>query len=264
MAAPDERGFTSAPVQRLRSLLSRRATREEAGAFVVEGVRAVADALGTGATLEVVFAAPEADHRCPELLEAARARQIPVERLAAGVTERVSDTVTPQPVLAVARIPHHTLAELADTSLLVVLADVREPGNAGTIVRSAEAAGASAVVFCRGSVDPWAPKVVRASAGAVLHLPIVQGGDAGEVLEVLAQREVRRLGTTARGGVVYDEVDWSPPTALVFGNEAWGLPEPVADRLDGTVTIPIAGRTESLNVAMAASILLFEATRGRR
>ncbi|HVM41629.1 MAG TPA: RNA methyltransferase, partial [Acidimicrobiia bacterium] len=143
----------------------------------------------------------------------------------------------------------------------VVLVDVREPGNAGTIVRGAEAAGATAVVFCRGSADPFAPKVVRASAGALFHVPVVVGGEPGEVLDVLAQRGVRRLGTAVNAGVSYTELDWTVPTAIVVGNEAWGLP-PTAP-VDAMVTIPMPGRSESLNVAMATAILLFEAARQR-
>ena len=186
-----------------------------------------------------------------------------VHRLAPGVLERVADTATPQPVLAVARRPVLGLDDLAGADLLVVGVDVRDPGNAGTLVRSAEAAGAQGVVFCRGSVDVTNPKTVRASAGALFHVPVVEGGDPQEVLGVLGDRGLVRIGAAARGGEQPDRVDFTRPVALVLGNEAWGLPEPVMAALDGVVTIPMPGRAESLNLGMAASILLYEACRQR-
>lgn len=230
---------------------------------MVEGVRGVRTALTAGAPLDVVYVSPGAEERCPDVLDACVRRGIRVAPLAPGVMDRVADTVTPQPVLAVARMPTVASEEI-DPSLVVVLVDVREPGNAGTILRSAEAAGASAVIFCRGSVDPYAPKVVRASAGALFHVPVVKGARPSEVLGVLARRGVRRVGTAARGGLDYEQADWSPPCALVLGNEAWGLPREIEDAVDDWVTIPMVGRSESLNVAMAASVLLFEARRHRR
>lgn len=255
-------GRSNPKVRRLRRLLDRRSDRHAEGVFVVEGPHAVGEAMAAGAAIEAVYAAPEAPERVPDVLHAAEAAGVPVEWLAPGVMERIADTVNPQPVLAVVHIPDVALDDV-DVSLVVVLADVREPGNAGTIVRGAEAAGATAVVFCRGSVDPFAPKVVRASAGGLFHIPIVMGGEPGEVLEVLAQRGTRCLGTAVDRGEQYHDVDWSRPTTLVLGNEAWGLPGEVGRYLETTVTIPMPGRSESLNVAMAASVLLFEAARQR-
>lgn len=231
---------------------------------VVEGARALAVALEAGAGVEALYVAPGGRESHADLVERASARGAPVRDLAPGVVETVASTVTPQPLLAVVRQPRATLDDLALDGVLVVLADVREPGNAGTVARAAEAAGASAVIFCAGSADPWSPKVVRSSAGALFEVPVVRAGDPEEVLDVLAQRGVRCLGTQARGGEPYDRVDWSPPMALVLGNEARGLGESVTRRVDGWVTIPMAGRADSLNVAMAASVLLFEAARQRQ
>lgn len=256
--------FTSGRVKRLRALLRARAERAETGLLVVEGTRAIEEAFDAGATVEALYAAPEASRRCPGLLERAAEAGVVVEWLAEGVAERVSDTVTPQPLFAVAASPVIDLRSLAADDLLVVLVGVREPGNAGTLVRSAEAAGASAVVFCRGSVDPSAPKVVRAAAGALFHLPVVRGEDPREVLDVLAERGVRRLATSARSGEAYDLVDWGERSALVLGNEARGLPAELDEALDGWVTIPHEGRSGSINVAMAGSVVLFEAARQRR
>lgn len=263
MASGAPLGFRSRPVQRLRRLLARRDERDAAQAFLVEGVRGVEAALAAGADVEAVFVAPGARARCPRVFELAAARGVPVTALAEGVMERVADAVTPQPVMAVVGMAPVDLHELRGSTLVVVLVDVRDPGNAGTIVRSARAAGASAVVFCRGSADVYGPKVVRAAAGALFSVPVVRGGDALEVLDVLGQMGLRRLGATARGGESYDRADLARPTALVLGNEASGLGHDLEARLDGRVTIPMQAGAESLNVAMAATVLVFEAQRQR-
>ncbi|MBI2169485.1 MAG: RNA methyltransferase [Actinobacteria bacterium] len=229
--------------------------------LVIEGVRGVAAAFDAGAAVEQMLVEPDAP---ADLVRQAVACGADVVTVTPGVVERLSDTMTPQGVIAVARAPDRVLTTLSDLSLAVVLADVRDPGNAGTIVRAAEGAGASAVIFCRGSADAFAPKVVRAAAGAIFHVPVVRGDHPGEVLDVLAERGVRRLGTVAEGGEPYDHVDWSVPSALVLGNEAWGVPTDAARGVDAWVTIPLHGRSESINVAMAASVLLFEASRHAR
>jgi TrmH family RNA methyltransferase len=175
----------------------------------------------------------------------------------------VTDTVSPQPVLAVAAQADVPLAELEGAEPLVVCVDVRDPGNLGTVLRTAEAAGAAGVICCDGTVDVYNPKCVRASAGSVFHVRLVAGGDPVEVLERVRTWGVRRLGTAARVGTPYHEVDFKAPGALVVGNEAHGLPESVAGAIDEWVTIPMAGRAESLNVGMATAVLCFEAARQR-
>jgi TrmH family RNA methyltransferase len=250
-------------VRRLRRLLNQRSARRDEEAFVVEGRNVVEAALDAAADVEALYAAPEADTVCGDLLGRAGAAGLAVFRLAPGTLERISDTVTPQPVLAVARRKAPPLASLSGADLVVVGVDVRDPGNAGTLLRSAEAAGAGGVVFCRGSVDVTNPKTVRASAGALFHVPVVEGGEPQEVLRVLGELGLRRIGATAHGGARPDRTDFIRPVALVFGNEAWGLPPEVEADLDEQVTIPLAGRAESLNLGMAASVLLFEARRQR-
>lgn len=256
-------GPRSAPVRRLRKLTSDRSARDAEGVLVLEGPHAVAAALDAGAPFESLYVGSDCDVRGLELVDLALDRGIRVTRLAAGVAEKVTDTVTPQPLVAVAPRPAHALDDVSDAGLVIVLAAVREPGNAGTIVRSAEAGGAAAVIFCQGTADPWSPKVVRATAGALFHVPVVKAGRPEEVLEVLAQQGRRRLGTDASRGRSYDDLDWSSPAALVLGNEAWGVPAEITSSIDEWVRIPMSGRSESLNVAMAASILVFEAQRRR-
>jgi RNA methyltransferase, TrmH family len=141
---------------------------------------------------------------------------------------------------------------------------VRDPGNAGTLLRSAEAAGAGAVLFCDGSVDPYGPKCVRASAGSVFRVAVTRSGGAVEALACLASAGLATLATVARGARSYDQVDLADPVALVLGNEAHGLPGDVGVRVERAVSIPMVGRTESLNVGMAGTILCFESLRQRR
>lgn len=256
-------GPRHAAVRELRRLLRDRAERERSGRFVLEGPLLLDAALDRGIEVDAVYAGPECDS--VEVLGRARAAGITVHHLAAGVAERVGSTVTPQAVFATAPLRRggaEALDALPECPLVVVAALVADPGNAGTLARSAEAADADAVVFGAGSVDAYNPKVVRASAGAILGVPIVEGVSAVQILETLGERGLRRLGAVASGGAALDTVDLTGPVALVVGHEARGLAPELP--LDGHVTIPMAGRAESLNVAMAATVLVFDAARQRR
>jgi len=256
-------------VQRLRRLVARRSARDAEGVFVIEGPKLLAEALRAGVVPESVYVDPAGvggGDGLTELLDRVFAAGGRLYELEAGVLAKVAGTVTPQPVLAVVPRVEVTVDELCqrDPTLVVVCVDVRDPGNAGTVLRSAEASGASGVICCDGSVDVFNPKTVRASAGSIFHLPVVASGSVAEVLDRLGRAGLRRVGAVARGGDPYWEVDLVAPTALVLGNEARGLPEAAAGLLDGSLTIPMAGRAESLNVGMAAAVVCFEAARQRR
>lgn len=262
MSTPGALGARHPEVDRLRRLLRRRSDRAAEGAFVIEGPKLLAEALATGAPLEAVYLGdPDAADLGGIDLGGV---DVPVRVLQRGVLERIADTVTPQPVLAVCRTLDVPLADVLSATFVVVCVDLQDPGNAGTILRSAEAAGAGAVVLAGASVDPFNPKAVRASAGSLFHVPLVRHGDAAEVLDALGARGLARLGTVASGGDALDGCDLTGPVAIVLGNEAHGLPAAAGARLDGHLTIPMAGRSESLNVGMAASVLCFEVARQRR
>ena len=233
---------------------------------MVEGPKLLVSALEAGAEIEAVFVGADESGPAPAVADAigrARDRGVRVYELGAGVVEKVADTATPQPLLAVVRTPQATLRDLETATFVVVCVDVRDPGNAGAVIRSADAAGADGVVCCAGTVDPFNPKTVRASAGSVLHLPVVAGGEPTDVLDALAGTGMRALAAVAHGGTPYTDVDLLGPLALVFGNEASGLPDEIGGRLAAEVTIPMAGRAESLNVSMAAAVLCFEVHRAR-
>jgi TrmH family RNA methyltransferase len=246
-------------VRELRRLLRSPRARDESDRFVIEGPRVLAAALVHGVELDCVFvAASDAEL---DVVARCAARGVTVRVLAPGVAERLGDTVTPQGVFARA-VLRRARPDALDGADFVLVADrVSDPGNAGTLVRSAAAAGVGGISFGAGSVDAYNPKVVRATAGAVFAVPIVEGSPTVEILERLGAGGLRRIGAVARGGTPLDEVDLGGAVALVVGHEVHGLgPVP----LDERVTIPMAEGSESLNVAMAATVLCFEAARQRR
>ena len=250
-------------LQRLRRLSRRRSARTDEGAFVLDGPTLLADALAAGVEVDEVVAEPG----CPEaLLADAAAAGATVRRAAEGALARAVDTVTPHSVAAVARLRDVPASDglAAAGALALVLVGVSDPGNAGTLLRSAEASGAGAVVFCDSSVDPFGPKCVRSSAGSVLRLAVTREGSSADALAACAAQGRRTVATVVRGGDSYDTIDLAGPVALVLGNEAHGLPPDAAAAVDEAVTIPMAGRAESLNVAMAGTVLCFEALRQRR
>lgn len=180
----------------------------------------------------------------------------PVHSLAAGVAERISATETPPGVFAVVRTRVDSPSMLDGVALVVVADRLNDPGNLGTVLRSAEAAGVDAVAVTPGTVDHLNPKVVRASAGALFHVPVVEGS-LGDV----RRAGLRLVGTSSHRGTPHTDVDWSGRVAVVLGNETHGLPDDT--EVDEWVQIEHAGRAESLNVAMAATVLCFEARRAR-
>jgi len=181
----------------------------------------------------------------------------PTRQLAAGVAERVSATETPPGLFAVVRSQLAGPDVLAGAGLVVVADGIADPGNLGTILRSAEAAGVGVVVLTPGTVDPFNPKVVRASAGSLFHVPVVAAG-----LADVGAAGMRLLGTSSHRGTPHDDVDWTGRVAIVLGSEAHGLPDDAP--VDEWVRIAHAGRAESLNVAMAATVLCFHAAAARR
>jgi RNA methyltransferase, TrmH family len=200
-----------------------------------------------------------------EMSAEAAAAGIDAVEVSSQVLSVLTETVTPQGAVAVVESPDVSLEELpANPQTVLVLAGVSDPGNAGTLVRTAAAAGADAVVFAENSVDPLNPKVVRASAAALFLVPLVREGEVADVGSALRSRGCALLGAAASGRNVFTELDLTRPSAIFVGNEAGGLPPAVLDLMDETVAIPMPGRTESLNAGIAGSILLFEALRQRR
>ncbi len=250
--------------------MRRASVREADRAFVAEGTKLLAAALDVGVPVEGLYTAPEAvtNEHASALMARAEAAGVRVHRLAGGVMERVADAVTPQPVCGVVGYLDVPLDRLLEPDgLLLVCVDVRDPGNLGAVLRVADAMGCSGVLCAGTTVDPYNPKVVRASAGSIFNVPLSLARDAADAtgaLEAVAAASFRRLATVARGGGDYATVDLAGRVALLLGNEASGLPDEVAGAVDGLVTVPMEGRAESLNVATTAAILAAEAARQRR
>lgn len=250
--------------QYLRALARRRSVREAEHRYIIDGPVLVAEALRVHTPIEAVYVEAGTNE---DLVDDATRAGVRVHVVPPGQAHRYTDVMTPQGIVALAPMPALTVKDAldrADAAPMVVLCEVSDPGNAGTIVRMAEAAGVGAVLFCDGSVDPFAPKCVRASAGSIFHVPVVSGGNPVQVLDAIGGRGIPRLGTDAHRGKPYDEVDLRTPFALVLGNEARGLPPEVGEAIDAWVHVPMTGEVESLNVAMAASVICFEAARQRR
>ncbi len=260
--------------------LLKRAFRAEAHEFLVEGPQAVREALGLAAErpglIRQVFVTGDAEARHPELLAAARALGVEVDHVGAVVLAELAQTVTPQGIVAVCGFVDVTLADFLNDSLgrsrtpslVAVLAHVRDPGNAGAVVRVADAAGADGLVLSEASVDPYNGKVVRATAGSLFHVPLVLGAEIAQTVTDLRAAGLRIVAADGAGERDLDEeVDsgaLSAPTAWVFGNEAWGLPAETRALCDAVVRVPIHGRAESLNLATAAAVCLYASARAHR
>jgi len=258
-----EQFATKAQVKRLRALLRERRARDDEGVFVCEGPRVIAAALDHGVELLECYIGVNATPEMRTVAQRVEATGVHLRGLDTYAEDRVGDTVTPQPVFATVALQRRGADALRadDVDLALVATRLGDPGNAGTLIRSAAAAGAQVIVLGQGSVDAYNPKVVRASAGACFAVRIVEGLTPVEILAALGNRGVSSLGASAAGGDAPEAFDLRRPTAFVLGHETEGLDPSLA--LTGTVTLPMQAG-ESLNVAMAGTALLFEAARQRR
>ncbi len=246
--------------------LTKRAFRDRDRSFLAEGPQAVREALALDGVVVELFATADAELRHADVVTAATAAGVPVHRASGEVMAELAQTVTPQGLLAVCRFVHVPLdsSVVPGSTLVAVLAHVRDPGNAGTVLRTADAAGADSVVFTDASVDPYNGKCVRASAGSLFHLPVSTGVPVARAVEHLKGTGLRVLAADGAGKQTLDDVDLSGPTAWIFGNEAWGLPEEILKLADEVVRVPIYGRAESLNLATAAAVCLYASARSQR
>lgn len=251
-------------IARLTRLVKRRDERAEQRALVVEGPVFVAGALDAGLDLLDVYVDEAAAARpaVAELL-GRLPEETPVWLLPAGVLDRIGDVTTSQGVLAVVAQRETSWPVPEEAPFVLVLADLQIPGNVGTLIRAASAAGAGAVVVA-GGVDPTNPKVVRSSAGAVFGIDVVTAPAPAAAIERLRADGYRIATTVVDGGEPYDAADLAVPVAIVLGSEAHGVDAHAVEAADLLVTIPMAGPTESLNVAMAGTVLCFEVLRRAR
>jgi len=250
--------------------LAKRAFRVREGRFLAEGPQAVREALGRPGTVHELFTTRDAATRHADLVAVAARAGAPVHLVSGEVMTALAQTVTPQGLVAVCSTLDTPLEELLASAprLVAVLAHARDPGNAGTVVRTADAAGADGVLLTGGSVDPYNGKCVRASAGSLFHLPVCVGGAVEADLPALRTAGLRVLAADGHSELDLDRASdaglLDGPTAWVFGNEAWGLPEATRALADEVVRVPIHGRAESLNLATAAAVCLYASARAQR
>ncbi len=287
-ASPGTGSYPGVHSPRLKAArrLNKRAFRQRERAFLAEGPQAVAEAFHCGAQVTDLFVTVPARTRHGDLVAAIAAAGIPVHVVSGEVMDELAQTVTPQGLLAVCGFVDVPLAEVAqraiaaqrdkpalgapraEPALVALLANVRDPGNAGTVLRTADAAGAHAVVFADASVDPYNGKCVRASAGSLFHLPVVAGARLEDTVVTLREAGLRIVAADGRTGRSLDDPEvqarLAGPTAWMFGNEAWGLPPELVALADEPVAVPIYGRAESLNLAAAAAVCLYASARVQR
>ncbi len=248
--------------------LSRRSVRSRQGEFVAEGPQAVREVVRhRPQDVRDVYVTAEAAERHSPLVEAAGEARIRVHEVTTEVLAAMVETPSPQGIAAVCRmldVDLETLvAGLPDDALVCVLTNVRDPGNAGTVIRGADAAGADAVIVSDASVDVYNSKVVRSTAGSLWHLPLCVGEPVPVILEALRARGIALLAADGAGTTLLPDADLARAHAWVMGNEAWGLEPEVRDGCDEVVRVPIHGLAESLNLAMAATVCLYASAGAR-
>jgi RNA methyltransferase, TrmH family len=235
--------------------LHRHVGRRRAASFLAEGPNLVEAALRRGLVSEV-FATEAALARFGSMLG-----DVHVDLVTERAAKALSDTVTPIGLVAVCSVPEVALADVLPARLVAVAVEISEPGNAGTLIRIADAMGTDAVVLAGHSVDPYNGKCLRASAGSIFAIPVVSAPDAHDAVAALSEAGIQVLATTVDGEVSLEEADLSQPTAWLFGPEAHGLPADLAAKATHRIRIPMPGNAESLNVASAAAICLYQTAR---
>ncbi len=258
----------SARVKRVAAL-SRKKERQEHGRFLVEGPQAVRELLSYRPELvDAVYATMGTEPWQHEVDRLASEQGATLERVTEPVLAAMCETVNPQGVVAVARCWETTLAEaLEGARLVAILQEIRDPGNAGTVLRAADAAGADAVIFAGASIDPFHPKVVRSTTGSLFHLPVAIAGSLAEAVDAARAAGLTVFAADVRGADLLEaraEGALARPVAWVFGNEARGLGEDERSLTDRSLRLPIFGAAESLNLATAASVLLYETAFSQR
>jgi len=262
---------SNARVKWVRSLQQKK-TRDESGVFVAEGIHLAQEVIKAGLTVELAVVADAAvvsntggtNEAVEKILGHVEKRGAPLLSVSDEILAYMAETQSPQGIILVVKTPASVDITSRNFSggLWLVLDEVQDPGNIGTLIRSADAAGAAGVILTDGCADPYGGKALRASMGSLFHLPVLSA-DAQEVVTACRRGSVRLLTASGGGADVYCDVDWKRPTVLVLGNEGQGVGPVLSKQASGSVRIPIAGGAESLNVAAAGAVILFEAARQR-
>jgi TrmH family RNA methyltransferase len=263
--------ITSPANERLKQVRRVREGREP-GLMFIEGERLIESCLHSPVELVACYHSDEPTERAAAILEELARRECPLLVTAAAVLATLSDTVSPQGMILIARRPHYDagsdldrlLGDEGTVPLIVGIDAVQDPGNFGAILRTAEAAGATGVIALRGSVDPFAPKTLRSAMGSAFRLPVVTDLEPAQVRSFAQARGLSIVSTAVESATIYNDLDWRRPSIVFFGNEGNGISAGMLELSDDRVRIPVCAPVESLNVAAAAAVILFEAVRQRR
>lgn len=254
---------SNAQIKEIVKLQKSAGKRRKKGLFVVEGIKLTKEAADYG-KLKMIYVSESFYEKAQEavlkLLEAHK-----YEIVSDSVFSSISETVTPQGMLGLVEMPSYTLKEILEDKrhCFMLLDDLRDPGNLGTIMRTAEGANMSGVILSKESVDLFNPKVVRSTMGAIFRVPFFYAEDLADVIDTMKSQDIPVYGTMMQGSVVYDTIDYRSSVGIVIGNEANGISDKVIKHLTGAIRIPMAGSLESLNAAVSAAVLMYEIARQR-
>lgn len=246
--------------------LRQKKSREEKKRFFIEGERFVEESLKEKVKILYIFVSDSflATVSAFKILEKIHQNPCPIYQISDKLFQEISDTENPQGILAVMEMQNYALFDVVkENSFIVLLDSIQDPGNLGTIIRTADAAGASGIIYSKGSVDLYNPKVLRATMGSVFHLPVVYSENLSDTIRELKGKGVKLLAAHLKGEMPYFHEDLKGPVGIIIGNEANGISEEVACHADAFVRIPMDGKAESLNASVAAGILMYEVLRQR-
>ncbi len=254
---------------KLASSLKQKKYRDELGLFIVEGVRLVEEATQSNWLVETCIYTDEAfkQERVRVIITTLQANGCRMIQVNNVIYDKITDTKEPQGIMAVVGKRTYQLLDMQDTkekSFFMVLDQLQDPGNIGTVIRTAVAAGCTGVVLTKGCTDVFATKAVRASMGSIFHIPIIEGVSAGEVISYFSEHAIDILATSLESSKIYFDVDYNKSIALVFGNEGNGVSQVLLEHAKERLFIPLLGHVESLNVAASAAVVLYEVVRQRR
>lgn len=239
--------------------------RQENKQFVIEGIRSVEEAVASGAHVQYCLCSENlSGDRIESLQRTAQKKGIKIYMTVGDLIEEICDTETPQGIVAVVDRISYSLEQLtADSDFLVITDRIQDPGNLGTIIRTADAAGAGGVVLSEGTVDPYSPKVLRSTMGSVFHIPVVSVPDICDAIDTMKERGFSIYASSLEGSSPYYSEEYNGKVVIVIGNEASGVERSILLKADRLIKIPMPGGAESLNAAVAGGILMFEVIRKR-
>lgn len=254
---------------KLAAALRQKKYRDELGLFVVEGVRLVEEAVQSSWLVETCIYTVEslAQERVQKIVSQLEGENCHMIQVPLAIYNKITDTQEPQGIMAIVKKYAYTLADLfinSEKPFLIVLDELQDPGNVGTIIRTAVAAGCTGVILTKGCTDVFANKAVRGSMGSVFHIPIVEGVTTSEVISFLAEHGIEMLVTSLASSNLYFKVDFNKSLAIVFGNEGNGVSDQLVEHAQERIYIPLLGHVESLNVAACAAVVLYEVVRQRQ